>query len=298
MINIIKEKDDIIYFAGYTDGDGCFSITPYFKKFNSSFVITSTNFKIINYLISTYGGYMRTNKNENRKNNKPCFYFIKERKKAVEFITQLIPYLLEKQKQACLYISFFETLCRKTRLKIINDLKEEKQKINLVTLSDYNILKKITKHIEPTREYFMYLAGFIDAKCHLGIQHYKPKNRPNTVYKIVIQCNNTKSPIFYWLKKRFGGSCHFIDRKTKDSSRSNQILWKLTGKSVSDLLQNIVFFLRYKKPVAKKIIEFYETTMPNGGDRHSEAFHKAYKKISTIRESIVSDVHNLNRKRL
>lgn len=294
----MKEKDDIIYFAGYTDGDGCFSITPYFKKFNASFVITSTNFEIINYLISTYGGYMRTNQNKNRKNHKPCFYFIKERKKAIEFINQLVPFLLEKQTQAFLYLSFFKTLCRKSRLKIINDLKEEKKNTNLVTLSDFYALKKLKKTIKPTRDNFIYLAGFIDAECHLGIQHYKPKNRPNIVYKVVIQCNNTKFPIFYWLKERFGGSCHFIDRKSKDSSKSNQILWKLTGKSVSYLLKNIVSFLRYKRPVAEKIIEFYETTMQNGGDRHSEAFKEAYKKISNIRESIVSQVHNLNRKGL
>lgn len=241
---------------------------------------------------------MTTSKNKNCPTHKPCFFWHKNRKHGYEFAKKLLPHLKEKKNQCLLFVSFFETICRKTRSKIIKDLKEEKEVKNLVKPFDVDALKSIKQHIEPIRQDFIYLAGFIDAECHLGIQHYKPKDRPNTVYKVIIQCNNTKSPIFYWLKNRFGGSCHFIDRKSKDPTRSDQILWKLTGRSVYNLLKNILPFLRYKRPVAEKLIEFFETTMPNGGNRHSKAFKEAYQKLSKIRESIVSKVHHLNRKGL
>jgi hypothetical protein len=190
-------------------------------------------------------------------------------------------------------LDFFKYKSKKRKNAIYEKFKVSRHQ-GFCTLDDISKLKLITKTITTCTECFIYLAGFIDAECHLGIQHYKPKNRPNKVYKIIIQCNNTKSMIFYWLKHRFGGSCHFKNKKSKNIKWNNQILWKLSGKGCYTLLKNVLPYLRYKKNVAKKIIEFHETILPNGGDRQSKVFKKTYKSILSKRQKIVSQVHNLN----
>ena len=292
----MNELEDIIYIAGYTDGDGCFSITQTAKRFRVSFTITSTNFDLISHLFTTYSGRIYKNEEQKRPTRKICFYFIKDRKEASAFAEKLFPYLIEKKRQCELFTSFYKTDIRDFRLEIIKDLEREKHLRNRISFDDISKLKSISNFIEPEKSDFIYLAGFVDAECHIGIQHYKPKNKINEVFKVVIQCNNTRYPIFYWLKKRFGGSCHFVKRNEKNSLHCDQILWKLTGKSVYYLLKNILPYLRYKKPVAEKIIEFYETTLPNGGDRQSKTFKEAYQSILVKRNDIVSQVHNLNRK--
>ncbi len=150
--------------------------------------------------------------------------------------------------------------------------------------------------IVPTKENFAYLAGLIDAECCLGIQKYNSENRPNSLYKIQLQCNNTKAPIFKWLLERFGGQIHFIDRKTKDFSQRNQLTWRLTSRALADILHQIYPFLKYKKTVCKELIKFNETSLPNGGDRQSENFKILYSKIIKKRERIVRRVHDLNQK--
>jgi len=292
----MNEIKDFVYIAGYTDGDGCFSITQTTKRYRISFIITSTNFDLICHLFSRYNGRIYKNIENNRPTRKVCFYFIKERKDAAEFAEKLFPYLIEKQRQCELFIDFYKTNLINFRLDIIKELEIEKHLRNRISYDDISKLKKISKSIEPTEFDFIYFSGFIDAECHIGIQHYKPKNRPNEVFKVVIQCNNTRYPIFYWLKMRFGGSCHFVKRNNKNPLHCDQILWKLTGKSVYYLLKNVISYLRHKKPVAEKIIEFFETTLPNGGDRQSEKFKKFYQSILLKRQNIVSQVHNLNRK--
>ena len=143
---------------------------------------------------------------------------------------------------------------------------------------------------------YAYLAGLIDAECCLSIHHYKPKNKPNVVYKIHLSLNNTKRPIFQWLAERFGGNFQFIDRESKNPNHSDQLKWSLSGKALSKILPNIVKYLEYKKPVCEELIKFYATTLSNGGARHTEEFRESYSKIIEKRERIVHKVHQLNKK--
>ena len=61
-------------------------------------------------------------------------------------------------------------------------------------------------------------------------------------------------------------------------------------------LHDISKFLIIKKPVCEKLIEFNNTIIPNGGDRHSKKFKEMYKKVLSTRETIVSEIHLFNKK--
>ena len=48
--------------------------------------------------------------------------------------------------------------------------------------------------------------------------------------------------------------------------------------------------------ICDKLIEFQETILPNGGDRHSELFRALFEKRQEVRERIVQEIHQLNHK--
>lgn len=284
----MTEEDDIIYTAGYTDGDGCFSIIRPQKKIRSSIIISSVNHEFIHHITRKYGGCMSCH--EQRKDHwKNMYSFTKQGIEARDFALDLQPYLVEKKDDCSAFISFFDATSKTGRDQIIRSLRKIHKESNFISIDDVEAIKAITT-TGYSREDLIYMAGFIDAECSLGIQRYKPKNNPNHVYKILLQFNDTKAPMFYWIKQRFGGFCCFYKRKTG----RDQLTWRLGGKLLFPVLEQITPFLRFKQPVAKKLLEFYNTTIPNGGDRHSEAFKASYAKVISKRECIVEEVHNLN----
>lgn len=54
--------------------------------------------------------------------------------------------------------------------------------------------------------------------------------------------------------------------------------------------------LTNKKAVCEKLVEFQNTILPNGGDRHSKLFHTLFTKNRVLRDTIVAEVHELNAK--
>lgn len=287
----MENKKDLIYFAGYTDGDGCFSITCNKKKFRTTFCITTTNFEIVSYLVQNFCGHC--NKSNPPTNQKPVFQFRKYGKDALDFANCIAPYLVQRKQECALFKVFFDKISKKDKLDIIQQLSEERAG-NHVSIADLNSLR-IIKTISPTEEDFIYMAGFIDAECSFTISKHKPNNRPNHVYKILLQLNDTKSPMFFWIKARFGGFCCWFKRKHPNK---DQITWRLTGKSLYPFLKNVYPYLRFKKPVCEQLIEFYETTLDNGGARHTEDFRTSYAQTIAKRESIIQQVHFLNKKGL
>lgn len=286
------KNEDIIYFAGYTDGDGCFSITSFKNKVRSVFCISAANFEIISSLVKCFGGYCQNSKQKSH--HKPVFQFRKCGVEACDFASQLFPYLIQRKKECELFLSFFNVSSKIDKLKILSQLQYQHKEADLVSIEDIDKLK-LVKSIEPTEEDFIYMAGFIDAECNFTISKYKPKNKPNYVYKIILQFNDTKSPMFYWIKSRFGGFCCFYKRSER---KKDQITWRLTGKSLYPFLKKFYPYLRFKKPVCEKLIEFYETSLTNGGARHTEEFRVSYASTIDKRESIIKQVHFLNKKGL
>jgi hypothetical protein len=292
---IDKTIIDKIYIAGYIDGDGCFDIRTNTSKTNSKIDIASVNLDILIYFAKVFGGNVQISKKGKTAKQKPCHHWVIHGKDSCKFAINILPYLIEKRSQCQTYIDVIQSkLSDRTKFKEI--FFHTKSHLELVTKQTFEELRLVEKSIEPTEEDFIYLAGFIDAECSLGIQNYKPANRPNKVYKISLQLNNSVSPVFFWIRERFGGHVHFIDRKSKDITRRDQICWRISGKSLYPILKQLRPFLHHKQPVCDKLIEFHETILPNGGARHTQAFRDAYSAVLAKRECILHDVHKLNLK--
>ena len=287
------------YFAGYFDGDGCFyigKINPNDRKtikYTQQIIITSTDKSILEYLKANFGGTIQIGKKYiGREQHKIVYYYSINKKNGINFTNNIVNHLVEKQNEAITFLEFCRSTNKETLIQEMNILKDS----NTVNTSMKNEFESIRNTITPTTEDFAYLAGLIDAECSLGIQKYRSKNKPNYLYKTILQCNNTKFPIFKWLLERFGGQIHFIDRNSKNINHRNQLTWRLSSNALACILDKILPFLKYKKPVCQKLIEFQKTILSNGGKRNGKDFKSNYQSIIKIREKIVHNIHILNKK--
>lgn len=289
-------NNTIAYLAGYIDGDGCFYIGKQINpiKYRNQIIISSTDKNILQFFEENFGGKCRlSNKNNRFKNYKPIYQWQLPSSKAAPLAKNLLPYLNEKKIDAEIFIKFANEKNKAIKQLLIFNMKAIR-KINLIKENIIDLIKSTKRCSIITEEDFAYLSGFIDAECSLGISKYKPKNKPNFVYKITLQCQNTKSPIFYWLFKKFGGSLTFCNRKSNNTKLNNTLIWRISGRYLSKILPKILPFLQHKRPVCEKLIEFYNTILPNGGDRQSDSFKKSYSAILSKRECIVNEIHILN----
>lgn len=292
------EKTDLAYASGYIDGDGCFSLRKQSiksrQKFMATLIVISNVYETMKWFKKIFGGNIL--KKNARQGHKSCYHFCVTGKGS-EFVKDLIPYLVEKKEEASIYRAFCMSNEITAREKYINALKSQKHEINLVFPEFKKDFEILCKTIQPSIEDFAYLAGFIDAECCLSINRYKSKNRDNYLYKILLQCNNTKAPVFKWLLERFGGQIHFIDRSHYINNR-NQLTWRLCSSSLALILDKILPFLKHKKPVCIELMKFYETTVPleNTISRNSPKFKEFYAPILKVREDIFHRVQFLNKK--
>ncbi len=298
----MKQKNtEFAYLAGYIDGDGCFYIgyersgqRKHIKK-NTRLIINSVNECTLISFKKVFGGSIQLAKKAHN-NSKSLFRYSLGKRNMLAIARKVCEFLIEKKEECEIAFKFSNSSCYMVQKECISKMKIFKDISNLVSKYHKQDFERFKNTVIPCEVDYAYLAGFIDAECNFGIQKYKPKNKPNYVYKILLQCNNTKAPVFKWLLERFGGRVHFIDRLTHQKSRKNQLTWRLSGKSLSYILPNILPFLRYKKPVCEELIKFYQTTLPNGGARHTESFRNSYADTIRIREEIISKIHKLNLK--
>lgn len=287
-----------IYAAGYIDGDGCFYIGKYRSKYIADIFITSTDRDILEWFKNQYGGTITTPKKPlpGREHHKPVYYYRIRKKRSIALAKSILPFLLEKQEEAKLFIAFIESSNCEERQCHISKMKVLKESTNLVREELKDILLKSKSIIQPSIYDCAYFAGFIDAECCFYISKYLPKGKPNYVYKISLSCNNSKFPIFKWLLEHFGGSIRFIDRHSKDPKQRDQFVWSISAAALADIIGRIHTFLKYKKPVCKQLMKFYATTIADGVSRKTEEFRRNYAKIIEERERIVHEVHRLNKK--
>jgi intein/homing endonuclease len=294
----------LFYIAGYIDGDGCFYIGKYqqgiITVYEQSIQIVSVKEPVLQIFKNVFGGAIR--KKPFKKRHKDAFCWTIKGKYAVKIAIDITNYLVEKTNQCQLFIDFSQTIQFNKgksvtnnninqRSHIIKLIREDKHMNNLITKESIENLKNEALTIIPTETDFSYLAGLIDSEGCFRIKKWKPKNRPNHVYAISIEIGNTKLPIMPWLIKRFGGNVHYIPAS---GTRKNSATWTLSAASLFKILPKIRLFLRSKKEVCDKLIEFQETILPNGGDRHSELFRALFEKRQEVRERIVREVHQLN----
>jgi hypothetical protein len=293
---------DIAYLAGYLDGDGCFYIGKekckrrLNQKSITSIVITSVNKSTLDTFKKMHGGSIHCC-SPSRGNQKSLYQFVTKKRDSIDLVHKILPYLVEKVDEAKLFLQFANSTDVIEQKGYISQMKRLKDVANLVSKHHKEEFEPFKNTVKPTFNDFAYLAGFIDAECCLSIGKYKPRNKqPNHTYKILLQCNNTKAPVFKWLLERFGGGITFINRVNNLKGRKNQFKWYISQRVLSKILPNIHPFLRHKKPVCEELIKFYNTTLTNGGARHTEDFRTHYESVLKVREEIVSKVHKLNLK--
>lgn len=259
-------------------------------------LIASTSNENILWFKKTFGGHIRK-KCKVPDGHKIQYHFAFKRKD-IQIINSISKYLVEKKEEFTVFEEFHRTKSKEIRESLIIKMNELKFSKNLIIHSIKEELESIKNTIVPCIEDFAYLAGFIDAECCLNINKSHPRDKPNATYKILLQCNNTKSPCFYWLSERFGGQFHFIDRNKMIPSHRNQMCWRLSSNSLSKILPEIYPFLIHKKPVCEELIKFCKTIVPlqNTISRNSPKFKEFYQPILDERERIFHKIQTLNKK--
>lgn len=285
--------EQLAYLAGYTDGDGCFFIRKAKTRFRNRFYISSTYKPVLDYFSKTYGCPVRKNHTKLSHWKQQYIWFITGVNAAI-LINGILPFLVEKRFQAEIFIKFIQETSKEKRYHYMEQMKEAR--LSFITENTISDIRNFPIIGFQNNYEFAYLAGLIDSECSLNINKYKPKNSKKFVYKTVLCCNNSSADIFYWLHQRMGGSMTFLNRNSKNHDHSNQINWKLSGKKLFPILHEVLPYLINKKEQCKILIEFYNTTLPNGGDRQSQAFKDAYSDIITKREELVNNLHILNKK--
>lgn len=292
------DDTDLAYAAGYTDGDGCFHIGKIHSenriRYRAIFVINSTEIENVQWFQKIFGGTI-SSKNPKKSNHKIIYRYVLKGNLLNNF-EKICPYIKEKLEELQIFYSFVRQ--EWDRDDLIEDMKIVKSKSNLVKEVGKTI-KDFKQQIIPTSEMFAYLAGFVDAECCLNIQKYSSKKRPNPIYKIQLQCNNTKWPALLWIVIRFGGQLHYIDR-SKYKNNKDQIAWRLSSKALYPVLQGILPFLKHKKPVCEELIKLYKTTLSikNCGapSPNSPQFAEFYAPTLIEKEQIFHKVQSLNKK--
>ena len=305
---MIEQLFTISYIAGYLDGDGCFYLGKTIQKpkeitvYEYSIQVLSIKREVLDFFVSKFGGYVRIMKQ--RHLHKIPYQWTLKGKKAAKLAFLVFEHLIDKKYACELFIKYSDTIFQNNfriipidifmeRNQIITKIREDRHMNNFVTKEAIEALKLRKKTIDPVPKDYAYLAGLIDSEGCFRIKHWKPKNRPNEVYNIHLEIGNTKFPIMPWLMERFGGSITYVPEKTRKRSSA---IWSLSSKSLFEILPKIHPYLRNKKEVCEKLIEFQNTILPNGGDRHSELFHALFTKNRALRDKIISEVHQLNLK--
>lgn len=294
------KSTDLAYAAGYIDGDGCISIGKYKSenriRFRHLIIINSTEIENLQWFQQIFGGSLTTKRKINSIHKPIHRYVIKG--KNIDLIKQIKPFLVEKFEEFHTFEKFGNTEFKYQRDNIIEEMIKNKNINNLIQFSIKEEVEFLRNTVIPTQEDFAYLAGFIDAECCLNINKSHPKGKPNPTYKILLQCNNTKSPCFKWLCARFGGQVHFIDRSKYKTPHRNQMCWRLSSKSLFQILDKIYPFLKHKKPVCEELMNFSKTIVPLKSiiSRNSPNFGDFYKPILIERERIFHKIQTLNKK--
>lgn len=268
----------LAYAAGYIDGDGCFYIgeiktSPFFQD---TFSIISTHFDNIEWFHEHFQGTVQTKKTR-QKNRVPSYHFVFS-KEGYKFLPRICPYLIEKRHECEIFLKFRSPNFKESREPLIKAMKILKEETNTVRHSLKQEIESIRNTCPATDMDYAYLAGFIDAECSLDINKVMQKRGKNPTYRAQLQCNNTKSPFFFWASTKFGGQFHFLDKSHLPNCR-NQMLWRISNLQLDPLLKGVYPFLVHKKPICKKLIELRQ---------------KVLSKDFSGREEIYQSVRHLN----
>lgn len=291
---------DLAYAAGYTDGDGCFSIgkvhSPNRIRYRALFIINSTEIENVQWFQRIFGGTI-SSAPRRKTNHKIIYRYTLKAEERDKFLNGTIRFFKEKFDEALIFLEFINARTAEEQDSIIDKMHYTKECCYLISIGNIDEFESGKNSIHPNITDFAYLAGFIDAECCLNIQKNFPKNRPNPTYKIQLQCNNSKFPTFKWIAERFGGQFYFIDRSKYRNNR-NQIAWRLSSAALHPILKGVYHFLKHKQAICAKLLEFYDLTLnrSKSPSPNSSQFTDFYKPYLDAKESIFHQIQLLNKK--
>lgn len=308
IIISMKNENNFAYCAGYIDGDGCLYTGQTIQQngvivYECSIQIVSVKKESLDFFKQNFGGYII--EKPRRINHKQPYVWTLKGRPSIKCADAIQPYLRDKKIQCQYYIELVKNIvpnCGKIvspesialRNEFINNIRANKHMYQFVTKENIDLIKDIDS-IQPDDLDFPYLAGLIDSEGCFRIKKWKPKNKPNYVYAICLEIGNTKFPVFEFLMQKFGGSVVFQGIRPRKKACA---IWSISAFALSQLIPKILPYLIIKKAAAEKVMEFYNTTLDNGGDRHSEEFKHRYAAKLVERERIVDEIHKLNLKGL
>jgi len=306
----MNRKQQLIYLAGYIDGDGCFRANITTQKqgaivYERSITITSVKEEPILFFENLVGGFVSTDHKEG--NRRRIYVWTVKNKDALSTSREILPFLVMKQELCKFFIKYCETIfpkkTKKLHISILEArnslLKQIKNEIHSVGLIEKNLIEDIKnkgKIKEPTEEDFIYLAGMIDAEGCFRVSKRFRKSTNIWIYNTCLEIGNTRIGIIKWLYERFGGSLTYIH--SRGMNKKNSATWSCHSQILYPILIKVVDYLINKREVCNELIKFQGTILKNGGDRHSASHRETYKAICQERELIVERIHKLNQKGL
>jgi len=156
------------YMAGWTDGDGCIH-TSKVKKHWSRFSLKITDMEPLLFFknkLNLENKILLKKPDKRGFKTKPMYSIDIHTKKALPFIKNIAPYLIEKQFKAIEYIKTFE-----------------------------GEVENFSHKQHTDEEFFAWLAGYIEAEGHIGVRikkkFEKRKNKEYVTKEVYIQLVNT-----------------------------------------------------------------------------------------------------------
>jgi len=119
-------EKDLIYFAGFFDGEGCFNIRVHHPKHDKTrshymcrICVTNTDKRIMDWMMEKIGGnfHQRTRATH----YKPVFHWSYSGPPMTEFIKAILPFLLLKKEHAETMIKFRNTFTKGNRTPLTEE---------------------------------------------------------------------------------------------------------------------------------------------------------------------------------
>jgi len=306
----MERQKQLIYLAGYIDGDGCFRANITTQKqgavvYERSITITSVKQEPILFFENLVGGFVSTDHKEG--NRRRIYVWTVKNKDALATSREILPFLVMKQELCKFFIKYCENIFPKktqkldisileTRNSLLKQIKNEIHSVGIIRKDLIEDIKNKGKIKNPTEEDFIYLAGMIDAEGCFRVSKRFRKSTNIWIYNTCLEIGNTRIEIIKWLYERFGGSISYLH--SKRINRKNSAIWSCHSQILYPILVKVVDYLINKREVCNELIKFQNTILKNGGDRHSTSFKEKYALVCQEREVIIERIHKLNRKGL
>jgi hypothetical protein len=298
----------LIYLAGYIDGDGCFRANITTQKtgyivYERSLTISSVKKEPLVVFKNLLGGAIR--EEQKQENHKKIYAWTIKGDASLKASEKIQPFLVMKKEECSIFIRYCKSISEypikqvgtqilKVRDSLIDEIRDEIHHAGLIAKDLIEDIRKNRSSIKPTEEDYIYLAGLIDAEGCFRVSKRFRKSTNIWIYNTCLEIGNTKIKMMQWLSDRFGGSICYIP--TKRINRRDSATWCAHSQILYPILIKVVDHLINKKEVCNELIKFQKTILTNGGDRHSSTFKEKYKAVLQERELIVEKIHLLNHK--